>query len=340
MTPTNIISLKNSFWISPPYWSCYCYCYCFFSSAEGATSGWTKAPASSNIFFNSPDLYKSVTISHPPIKSPLINNWGNVGQSLFSQNAHNLLRILLQILPHRRTCENVGARKVTPYSQNNIEKLPNRFRMFTTRKLNPQRGAVGVPFINNITLFSCTIYFLTPTSSSALYQWISILPPGSRPLPCFWAWSRRPTHLRSETKRTLSEVWNSFWTTVSTAGSPQENDTYYDQIYYTPFFAHGNAFKTNNFNSPLVTIHHFQTLLSIPPRNLYRWLVPSPQITSSRNIPSLAIHCNPNGSYTVALRSKSRSAAATHKNYHSILHECDPSRLQAFFPSESPFRTL
>lgn len=243
MTPTNIISLKNSFWISPPYWSCYCYCYCFFSSAEGATSGWTKAPASSNIFFNSPDLYKSVTISHPPIKSPLINNWGNVGQSLFSQNAHNLLRILLQILPHRRTCENVGTRKVAPYSQNNIEKLPNRFRMFTTRKLNPQRGAVGVPFINNITLFSCTIYFLTPTSSSVLYQWISILPPGSRPLPCFWAWSRRPTHLRSETKRTLSEVWNSFWTTVSTAGSPQENDTYYDQIYYTLFFAHGTRLK-------------------------------------------------------------------------------------------------
>lgn len=46
----------------------------FFSSFGKGVSGRTRAPTSESIFFNSPLLYKSVTISHPPTNSPPIKS--------------------------------------------------------------------------------------------------------------------------------------------------------------------------------------------------------------------------------------------------------------------------
>lgn len=47
--------------------------------------------------------------------------------------------------------------KSHPIIIRDYEKEPKCFRMLTTRRLKPHTGAVGVPFINSITLFSWTI---------------------------------------------------------------------------------------------------------------------------------------------------------------------------------------
>ena len=80
----------------------------FFSSLGAASvevvgvSGRTRAPTSANIFFNSPLLYKSVTISQPPTNSPPINNWGKVGQSLHNnEQRKNLTNILSNSLEQK-----------------------------------------------------------------------------------------------------------------------------------------------------------------------------------------------------------------------------------------------
>lgn len=46
----------------------------FDDPSASDSSGSGKAPAASNIFFNSPDSNSSVTTSQPPTNSPLMNN--------------------------------------------------------------------------------------------------------------------------------------------------------------------------------------------------------------------------------------------------------------------------
>lgn len=68
------------------------------------------------------------------------------------------LRVLLQILTNRGTGKDISTCKIASYSQRKKVQVPKCFKMFTTRKLKPHKGAVGVPFMKSITLLSWTIY--------------------------------------------------------------------------------------------------------------------------------------------------------------------------------------
>ena len=122
------------------------------------SSGSEKAPAACSIFFNSPDSKSSVTTSHPPTNSPFMNNCGYVFHSLDSTEKLTTYLTYLRFFTTDLLVRIFALAKSQPRMNTNSQFLPRCFKICTTRRLNPQTGFEGVPFIKSITLFSRTIY--------------------------------------------------------------------------------------------------------------------------------------------------------------------------------------
>ena len=128
------------------------------SSIPFDSSGSEKAPAACSIFFNSPDSKSSVTTSHPPTNSPFMNNCGYVFHSLDSIENLTTYLTYLRFLTTDLLVRIFALAKSQPRINTNSQFPPRCFKICTTRRLNPQTGFDGVPFIKSITLFSRTIY--------------------------------------------------------------------------------------------------------------------------------------------------------------------------------------
>lgn len=128
------------------------------SSVGLDSSGSEKAPAACSIFFNSPDSKSSVTTSHPPTNSPFMNSCGYVFHSLDSTEHLTTYLTYFRFFTTDLLVRIFALAKSQPRINTDTQFLPRCFKICTTRRLNPQTGFDGVPFIKSITLFSRTIY--------------------------------------------------------------------------------------------------------------------------------------------------------------------------------------
>lgn len=86
-----------------------------------------------------------------------MNSWGNVGQSLSIRGEVRSYEYTFRFCRTDGLVRILALAKSHPTNHASYARSPKCFKMFTTRKLKPHTGAVGVPFINSITLLSWTI---------------------------------------------------------------------------------------------------------------------------------------------------------------------------------------